>query len=249
MTPDSIVSVGGAITSFAMSPSTPLPTGISLNTVNGTISGTPMVQSLAANYTVIAIGPGGSASTELSIAVNSVPENLSYVDDPVTYVLNVPITPNTPSVTGIISRYSVNPALPQGLLLDSLSGVISGAPVGTQSFSTDYTVTASNVAGSAMGTITITIVGVPKNLSYADNVATYGVGIPIQPPNTPGINGIVVQYSIQPPLPSGFIFDFTTGYIQGTPSTASAAKVYTITGQNPGGSVQTSVILGIDNAP
>ncbi len=249
MTPDSVLSTGGAITSFAMSPSTPLPTGLFLNATSGIISGTPTVQSLAANYTILATGPGGNASTVVSIAVNAVPANLSYVDDPVTYVLNVPITPNTPSVTGIITHYSVSPALPSGLSLDTSSGVISGTPTGTQSFAADYTVTANNASGTTTGTINITIVGVPTNLSYVDNVPTYGLGIPIIPPNTPTIRGIVVLYSISPPLPSGIIFDLTTGYIQGTPLTVSSAKAYTITGQNPGGSVQTTVSLSVINTP
>ena len=57
------------LSSFTVTPA--LPSGLSLNSGNGTISGTPTAVSAVATYTVMATGGGASASASLSISVNS----------------------------------------------------------------------------------------------------------------------------------------------------------------------------------
>jgi gliding motility-associated-like protein len=52
-------------------------------------------------------------------------------------------------------------------------------------------------------------------------------------------------YTISPALPAGLIFDSTTGTISGTPLTASAAKTYTLTAYNGGGSSTTTISLAV----
>lgn len=55
-------------------------------------------------------------------------------------------------------------------------------------------------------------------------------------------------YSINPPLPTGLVFDSKTGIISGTPTTINTATIYTITGHNKSGSssakirIETSVL-------
>ncbi len=95
----------------------------------------------------------------------------------------------------------------------------------------------------------ITIVGAPSNLSYLDEVPTYGKGLVIAPPNTPSVQGIVTDYSVTPALPAGIVLDMTTGYILGTPTTLSSPSAYTVTARNPGGSTQTTLTLGVVNPP
>ena len=67
-------------------------------------------------------------------------------------------------------RYTVSPALPTGLSLDALTGVISGTT--TVTGSTTHTITATALADVATASLTITI-GAP--LSYAYNI-TYDKG-------------------------------------------------------------------------
>jgi hypothetical protein len=181
----------------------------------------------------------------VNISVYSVPDNLSYSDGGPTDVLGVPSSPNGASVTGFITRYSVSPALPAGLKLDSLSGTISGTPNGNQSFGTDYTITAGNPVGLTTVVVNITVVGAPSNLSYLDDAPTYLLGAPIAPPDVPNIQGIVTQWFVSPALPDGVTLDASTGYIFGTPTTPSPGANYTITGTNPGGSSTTTVFLGV----
>ena len=251
MIPDSAVSTpsSGAVTVYHVSPA--LPAGLSLDTLTGIISGTPTLGvSPAVVCTVTASGPGGNGTATVSIAVYRKLINFSYVDDPVTYVLGVLIDPpNAASVTGTVTNWSVSPALPPGMILDSVNGSLRGTPSGSQRFGSNYTVTASNPVSSTSYTINIAIVGAPSNLSYADDLPTYAVGTAINPPNTPTIQGIVTFYTVSPSLPAGVVLDATTGYILGTPTAVSASRDYTITGFNPGGSAATTINLTVITVP
>ena len=78
-------------------------------------------------YTVTATNTGGSATTTIDILVNDAPPSgVTYGSGPFTYENGTPITPLTPSAGGgAVVSWSVSPALPTGLVLDSVTGVIS----------------------------------------------------------------------------------------------------------------------------
>lgn len=84
------------------------------------------------------------------------PNNLSYTT-PNTFPRTVAITPLAPTKKGSpVVSYSVSPALPAGLVLNTTTGVISGTPTTTTATAT-YTVTATNTAGSTTKAVVITI--------------------------------------------------------------------------------------------
>ncbi|MCX6246016.1 MAG: T9SS type A sorting domain-containing protein [Bacteroidetes bacterium] len=78
----------------------------------------------------------------------SPPSNLSY-NSPFSFPINVPITEQDPTVTGVVTSYGISPNLHTntGLDFNTTTGAITGTP-NTYSQTTDYTVTASNSAGS-----------------------------------------------------------------------------------------------------
>lgn len=84
---------------------------------------------------------------------------LSYSENPATYTANSPITENTPSINGIqtTQEYTVSPALPTGLSINSTTGIISGTPTVVTS-ATIYRVTATNYYGSTIADLIITVV-------------------------------------------------------------------------------------------
>jgi len=126
--PNSPTSAGGAVTSYSVSPA--LPAGLTLSTSTGVISGTPTVVIGSASYTVIAASLSGNSTASLSITVNDVaPASLSYASNAPTYFVNTTITNDFPSNTGgAVVTYSVLPALPAGLNLNTATGIISGTP-------------------------------------------------------------------------------------------------------------------------
>jgi oligogalacturonide lyase len=97
--------------------------------------------------TVAACGGGGGDG-------ESPPSALSYTS-PVQTTVGTAITPLSPTVTGTVSSYSVSPALPAGLSLDTTTGMISGTPRAAAAQSS-YTITAANAGGSTTFGLVIT---------------------------------------------------------------------------------------------
>jgi Bacterial Ig-like domain (group 2)/Putative Ig domain/Galactose oxidase, central domain/Kelch motif len=167
--------VVGDVTSYSVSPT--LPAGLSLNTASGVISGTPTSVAAKANYAVEASNSGGSTTAVVSITVMAAapaaPSDLKYLNPPA-FVVGLKITPLTPTVTGTVTSYSVKPALPAGLNLDTSTGVISGTPTSAAT-ATTYTVTASNEAGSTSATVSIAVsASVPAGYTAKSGVAQKG---------------------------------------------------------------------------
>jgi hypothetical protein len=86
----------------------------------------------------------------------SAPTGLSYSSSSINATAGTAIASLNPTVTGSGITYSIDPALPSGLLLNPTTGVISGTPSVT-AVSAIYTVTATNVGGSITTDLTIVV--------------------------------------------------------------------------------------------
>jgi hypothetical protein len=101
--------------------------------------------------TLVSCGGGGGSSAP-SIAA---PSALSYTS-PAQTTAGTAVTAMAPTVTGTVTSYSVNPALPAGLSLNTTSGVISGTPTAAMAQAV-YTVTATNAGGSTTFALSLTV--------------------------------------------------------------------------------------------
>ena len=236
---------GGAVTSWSISPS--LPSGLSFDTSDGTISGTPTALSTNTTYTVTATNTGGSDTATVTITVNDVtPSGLDY--DPSTFVLTngTAMTSVTPTVTGTITSWSISPTLPAGLAFSTTDGTISGTPTELSTLTT-YTITATNSGGSETDTVTITVNAViPSSLDYDPSTFTLTNGTAMTSVTPTVSGGDVVTWSISPTLPAGLSFDTSDGSISGTPTELSTATTYTITATNTGGSDTATVSITVN---
>ncbi|MCB1192429.1 MAG: putative Ig domain-containing protein [Leptospiraceae bacterium] len=174
-------SYDGSVSSFSVLPN--LPSGISINSTSGIISGTPTIESSATVYTITASSEDGSTSSDVTITValtNSSstlppsdtatsPSNLVYTGSPFTFIQGQPIPTITPTVTGTITSCTSSPAMPSGLVLSPTTCVISGTPTTTLA-PTSFTITASNPGGSTTANITITINELPVFTSRATSL-------------------------------------------------------------------------------
>jgi|GEM_PF-81606 len=187
-------------------------------------------------------GHGGSATPPPSLS-------LTYAQLAPVYTKGVAITADNPTSTGTVTVYTVSPALPAGLVLNTSTGVLSGTPT-VVSASTTYTVTASSANGSTSTTLNITVNDqAPSALNYAARTSSYVVNSPITA-NVPGNSGgTVVSYAITPALPAGLTLSTTTGTISGTPAAVTGSTVYTVTGTNTGGSATTTVTIAVTAKP
>ena len=122
-------------------------------------------------------GSSGSSGTGSSgSSGTNTPSSLSYSLNPATYAVNQAIAANTPSYSGgTPSSYSVSPALPVGLSLNTATGVINGTPT-MATAAANYVVTAANSAGSATATISITVNSVASTNTMYDGVIRVGTG-------------------------------------------------------------------------
>jgi N-acetylneuraminic acid mutarotase len=247
ITPDVPTNGGGTVVSYSVSPL--LPTGLLLDPNSGVISGTPSVVSAATPYTVTATNTGGSTTATVTIAVREPPPAaLVYATNPTQYSVGVPIQPDVPSNGGgIITSYSVSPALPDGLSFDPLTGIISGTPT-TVTAQAHYVITGSNVSGSTI----------------CDFVTAVGPS-PIPPPDTPLVTAGTYVTTGQPGYQAStqdqgtangttYLWTLANGSItggQGTPAITYAAgavgsltitvKVSNLAGSATGGATVTVV--------
>ena len=133
-----------------------LPAGLTINATSGVISGTPTTIAAATNYIITATNLAGSGAANIYITVNPQLPAISYAT-PQTYTENVAITTLSPTSTGgPVASYSAA-SLPAGLSINASTGVITGTPT-VGSAATNYTVTATNITGSATATISITVI-------------------------------------------------------------------------------------------
>jgi hypothetical protein len=327
---------------FSVSP--PLPTGVTLNTTTGGISGTPTVEIDQTTYTVFALNNEGFDSFDIDLEVTDPPLTLtytpvaaapryrvitavtpaytggqptSYTEDapgclaalglslnpnngivygtptavvgnytcdisgtrkssaPVTGTFDITITAREytmdyaeasykfdihetvyiePTITGYVTgvTYSVLPALPAGLTLDTNTGVITGletAPVADAA----YVITADDGGAIATDTINIEIENIKPGSPGYDNAYIFYTTLPLNNvvPSPDPLGGVPTSYSISPlaELPPGLVFDTNTGEISGTPTEPYDNKIFTITATNAEGSTQQTVQIWVKFSP
>lgn len=238
--------VNGWVSSYTISPS--LPNGLTLEVGSGKISGTPTLAQTATDYTVTATNSFGSTTTTFSITISNgtIPSNLSYTGSPFTFTAGQAISSISPTITGSATAYSISPAIPAGLSLNSSTGIISGIPTSPQS-TTNYTIAASNSAGSTSTIISIAISNIPSpsNLKYVGTPYTFITGIQMPSIAPASSGGAVTSYSVSPSLPASISLNTSTGVLSGTPGATQASTTYTITATNSSGSTTTTIQISI----
>lgn len=189
-----------------------LPTGLSLNSSTGAVTGTPSYG--AYSFTIQAANETGSVTQSFSGAINKVPEWTDQTLADGTYLVSYS---DGVSASGYPSpTYSITSgSLPSGLSLNSSDGTLSGTP--STAGSSTFTITASNTEGDISKSFSVNINRTPAwsdsslstpvyNTSYSDGVSA--IGYP------------TITYSLQSgSLPSGFSLNTSNGTVSGTYTT------------------------------
>ncbi|MEW6644196.1 MAG: putative Ig domain-containing protein [Pseudomonadota bacterium] len=222
---------GTAPLSYSVSP--PLPSGLSMSSATGAITGTPTVASVATTYTVtVTDATSATATNTFSLTVNSAVTATQSVASK-TLTQNAAATPFTPVTGGggtTPYTYGISPSLPAGLSFNTTTGQVTGTPTAT-SGTTTYTVTVTDANnGTATNTFALTVnSAVTATQAVASKTLTQNVAATSFTPVTGGGGTTPLAYTISPPLPSGLTISSSTGAITGTPTVTTGATTYTVT--------------------
>lgn len=188
-------------------------------------------------------GGGGSSNTPPA------PTGLGYNDRAPVLIACVAAVSNTPTVTGDVTAYSVEPALPPGLVLDPDTGILSGSPTALAVADT-FTVTATGPGGSTTVDLVLEVIApdAPANLVYPSAELTALVDVEIDA--VPTFEGVPSTWSASPALPAGLVLDPLTGALSGSFDAPAAAATFTITAEDCLGRLATLDIdlVAIDTA-
>lgn len=244
-----IPSVGcGAVDNFSIAP--PLPDGFAIDPVSGEISGSAVETYPQTSHVVTA--SNGSGAVDFSLLLEVIPPapcNLSYSVTELVLAEGTPMAELVPTVDcGPVESYQVSPDLPPGIILDPLTGILSGTPIGSDP-GTLFQIQAANSQGSSETLLLITVApDAPCDLQYAPGEIALSVGEVLIPLNPSSGCGQVGQYTVSPALPSGLQLDASSGVILGVASEVAATAVYVVTAANPAGSSSFPLLIRIDPA-
>ena len=206
-----------------------LPAGLALNAQSGAITGTPRSAGTT-SVTISATNASGTDSRTLAITVaaavippviTSAPSAAGTSGSAFNYQISASNSPLS---------YGTSGSLPNGLSVNAATGVISGTPAQTGSFSIQ--VLATNAGGTGSRPVTITIAAPVVPVPAISSATTASVDA-----------GNLLNYRIQAAgavsfgaqnLPSGLTVDATTGVITGRVTLARSYQI-TLTATNATG--------------
>eukprot|EP00405_Crypthecodinium_cohnii_P009435 CAMPEP_0206438026 /NCGR_PEP_ID=MMETSP0324_2-20121206/11376_1 /ASSEMBLY_ACC=CAM_ASM_000836 /TAXON_ID=2866 /ORGANISM="Crypthecodinium cohnii, Strain Seligo" /LENGTH=1006 /DNA_ID=CAMNT_0053905389 /DNA_START=57 /DNA_END=3077 /DNA_ORIENTATION=+ len=248
---------------FSVEP--PLPEGLSIASSTGIISGNPVKSCESQEHKVTVKSEIGFVECTLSLKVcdATAPQSICYKKVDKAYLCGQPVV-ISPKVEGIVTAWSIRPALPKNLRIDTTTGTICGIPKEVIP-ETTWTVIAKNDLGSCTTKISFEVAEAPpSNLKYhADGSTSFASdrtgfcgrqAVQTFPVNRwmclrPTVDGGVHKYEAKPEFPAGITMNAETGVISGTPTAEVPTTAYTVTGSNDGGSVKCVISFAIKNLP
>ncbi|MBR0168517.1 MAG: putative Ig domain-containing protein, partial [Synergistaceae bacterium] len=216
-----------------------LPSGLTINTKTGKISGKPTEYGQF-SVNVTAENAAGSVTRTLPLTVKAIAPTLSgSLKKP---TLNVPYSSGLKLSKGTVPiTWSISGTLPTGLKFDTKTGIISGTPTSYAKSGYKITITAKNDAGSKSKRITLKVNGkAPVIKATLPKTATYG-----QPYNATlkATGSIPITFTVDR-LPAGL--SLNDGVISGTVTETTKSFKFTVYATNPVKTVKKSFTLKIN---
>jgi hypothetical protein len=224
------ISGGKAPYTYSISPGS-LPPGLTLNTSTGVISGTPTTPGSYTFTSKVVDANGTSDTATCTIVITGSTINLdcglcggAKPTVGMAFSAALSLTGGTGPFT--FSIYSGS--LPPGLTLNKTTGVVSGTPTTSGTYTFVAKVVDSKGASDTTASCTITVLPAPINLDCGScGTGNAAVGTAYSSSlNVTGASGSVVFSIISGSLPPGLTLNSSTGVISGTPTTAGT---YTFT--------------------
>jgi hypothetical protein len=212
-----------------------LPTGMSFNTTNGQVSGTPSTTLGATTFTVTVTDNAGATSFKtFQLTVNSALTTTVAVPS-ITTNSGTAITTTTPvTASGGTIPYTFalsGGTLPTGLNFSTTNGQLSGTPTTTIA-TTAFTVTVTDNAGAVSAkNFNLTVnSALSTTQAVPSTTGTQNTLIPTFTPVTASGGTTPYAFALSGgSLPTGMSFSTTTGAVSGTPTTTLVTTTFTVT--------------------
>ena len=226
--------VSGGAAPYTFTSSIALPTGLSLNSTTGYITGTPTVSGTN-TFTVTATDAAGQTLTQsTTLTVNnsvSVTTNVvsNFVND--SFIVNldqVSFTPVTASGGSQTITFSITPNLPTGLQFNSSNGYIYGVASQLTS-NTSYKITATDGITNSNSSFNLQTIVPPLKALTSTSSVTLTSHVAITPFTPVNYIGGTPPVSYSSTLPTGLNIVSANGYIYGTPNNSQSSTPITIT--------------------
>jgi hypothetical protein len=198
-----------------------LPTGLSLDEVSGELTGTPAAGTGAVHNLILTAMNGvmPDATQGFTLTINEAPEITS--DSSTTCILNEPCS-FTFTADGFPAPTFTLSSLPDGLMLNNVTGQLSGTP--TQDGVFNLNLTATNVAGSDNQSFELTI-GSPPTITSANSFSCVVGSVCEFTFTADGIPDPTLD--VTGTFPVGVTFNAGTDSLEGTPAAGTGA-IYTL---------------------
>jgi hypothetical protein len=200
------------------------------NAFAGTIYGTPGNSSGSITLEMSITNSAGTHYVQHTIQVL---DSYSYSTSFIETIRGQVLTPLIPALSGIGNgQFTISPSLPNGLLLDETTGVISGTPSVNSSQMT-YEIIFANQYGAVSSSLLLVAYEPAADIVYSVTeieITRSGGYIEYSPSVS---NGVVSEWSIVPSLPDGLLF--ANGVISGQALNNQSTTMYRIYGNNSGG--------------
>jgi hypothetical protein len=211
-----------------------LPLGLSVDANTGVVSGTSIT---AGTYNVVIRASNYGGTAEAVLVLNVIPAApvitsalsvIAYVGTPFSYQISATQSPNSFNA----------PGLPNGLVVNTSNGAISGIPTGV-SGRYGVVLTAANAGGVATATLWI-------DLQPAANLILEQINGSVGYPLSYALSSNATPFAAFG-LPPGVSMDSTSGVISGIPEVEGMFNVTVTSGGK--GAVETQLILAVGRAP
>lgn len=199
-----------------------LPSGLSLNPSTGVVSGTPVVATNEARVVITVTDANGVKSSQEHLYSFTAPATLSPETQNIIGQATLPITPTTVSIENFTEPYSwsvTSGTLPEGLTLNTETGVVSGTPTQPTS-ETTVVITISDAAGNVKNQIHNYEFAAEPMVTPETQSISGVVGVDINPTTASlsGFQGATTWRVSAGTLPSGLSLNVNTGVVSGTPT-------------------------------
>lgn len=221
---------------------TGLPAGLSINTANGVISGTPTV---SGNFMIPISATNGTGTDNKTLNLT-----INLVAPVITSANSAPATSGAPfsfqvTASNLPSSFNAT-GLPSGLSINTSTGLISGTPVVAMGGSIPVTLSATNTGGTGMQAFSINISLNPPTFTSANSAAVNSgqpINFQVTATDFPSAFGAAG-------LPPGISINTSTGLITGSTVVASTTMFpVTLTAMNGSGTTPQAFTLTVTLPP